>query len=372
MAAPATSTWYRCARLFKCVAKRPRKSTRIDPSDIDTEHYLFFTKSLEDILKAYGLTRKQQIAGTKKLVEDLVATEQQFFAALTRKKRLSHKVRMSFIDYITKERGNILSARPFYRDDRDVFTEKISPLIKARDGRALDFQLNAQFTLWALKRFGVEMPNRARALAEKSLKIRETIAIQNLPLAVSRANIFRSKTPASPHLARLDQIQICVEGLMSAIDKYRLPWTPTFVSTIIGRASGLMIQAYSTPELHLYSLDQTKLYRANKALRRQLPVEEIVQRVNSGLAPKDHTDAEEIEMLVNASHSALSLDAAMSNRDTEKASHISNVPAPGPTPEEMVESSELSGKLNAAVVKLSVLQRKILALRGEYLEDISG
>ncbi len=348
--------------------KRARKSTRIDPNDIDTEHYLSFAKSLEEVLKQYGLTRKQQIAGTKGLVEDLVTCEQRFFAALTRNEKLSKKVRTGFISYITEERGNILSARPFYRDDRDIFTEKISPLIKARDGRALDFQLNAQFTLWALKKFGEEMPARAKKLADKSLKIRETIAIQNLPLAVSRANIFRSKTPASPHLSRLDQIQICVEGLMSAIDKYRLPWTPSFVSTIIGRASGLMIQAYSTPELHLYSLDQTKLYRANKALRRQLPLSEIVEKVNSGLNPKDHTDAEEIEMLVTASHSALSLDAAMSARDTEKSSHISNVASPGPSPEEMVEGAELSDKLNTAVSKLPVLQRKILALRGQYLE----
>ncbi len=60
----------------------------------------------------------------------------------------------------------------------------------------------------------------------------------------------------------------------------------------------------------------------------------------------------------------------MSVRDTEKASHIGNVASSGPSPEQMVESSELAGRLTAAFGKLSVLQRKVLALRGEYLEDM--
>lgn len=339
--------------------------------DIADKHFSVFAQSLELLLAEYALNPRDRFSHQKSQMEALVAAEKAFRQNLVRH-RFGEKVYRGFLSYIHDERRNVLAARPFFRERADVFKESISPVLAAVSHKGLyRFCINGQFVQFVLNRYGQLFKGKSpvRVYANEVLRLRKELVEQNLPLSISRAKLFRSKTPASPHMALMDANQVAAEGLISAVDKYVLPFAGNFRAVIIGRATGNLISTYSEPMLHFYPGDRRKIYRANKARRRTQDVAKIVESVNDGLPEVMKTNADEIQQLMNAS-SHLSLDQPVTTPDgTDNKSTYSDYTVDhNALPNELVEQKQIAERLHKGLAALSVLERKALALKGMVSE----
>ena len=150
-----------------------------------------------------------------------------------------------FIKYICEERKNILAARPFFRERQAIFTSKVSNALRDRSEVNLSkFHFNFQFIKFTMKARNWGKDSQIRNLYNQIDSLRTEIIEMNMPLAISRTRIFYSKTPPS-QLSYMDFVQIGAEGLMSAVDKFCLPYSKVFRSVIIGRIVGNYIESYS-------------------------------------------------------------------------------------------------------------------------------
>ena len=184
------------------------------------------------IILGYGSTDEDFTQKQKRQVEALINAEKQFKKILQKDCR-GHLVYKAFINFIVKD--NILAARPYFRERQSAFSSGISPAIrKGKYKRLYKFNINFPFISFCLQILPWKPGSRVRKAANLVFKLRKELIELNMPLAISRARIFKQKTPSS-HLSYMDLVQIAMEGLINAIDKFVLPYTPVFRSVIIGR-----------------------------------------------------------------------------------------------------------------------------------------
>ena len=219
------------------------------------EHFRYFGDSLADLLIKYGeMTEEEILANQQRQFEKLVELETTFRKTLASLPE-GQKAFEDFVKYVCDIKRNILIARPYLRERQDIFTSHISPLLKKRDVKGIqDFHFSYRFVA-----FVVNGPNDSMMkprdfsktdiprLFKEICDIRKEIVETNLPLAINRAGIFWKRT-TQVHLQFMDLVQTCVEGLISAVDKFCLPFTPVWRSVAIGRMVGNQIE--------LSSLDQ--------------------------------------------------------------------------------------------------------------------
>lgn len=340
--------------------------------DYTDDHFGVFASSLEALLASHDLPKpKERDEHQRKQIEGLIAAENDFRVRL-QQQRLGRRVYQGFLDHIKKERRNILAARPFFRERDTMFKERISGALSSGLPEALyPFGINAVFIQFVLRRYDKELPPKSlvRRLAQKVLRLRNEIIEQNLPLAISRAKLFFSRTPKSPHMDRMDIIQVSSEGLVSAVDKFVLPWTPKFRAVIIGRATGNMISNYSEPMLHFYPGDRRKIYQANKARRQTQDVDKMVEIANGKLPAELQVDHNELSQLLNAS-SHLSLDQPVGASSGGEASSYGDYTVDTAlAPDAQAELHDSHERLSLLVTRLSLFERKILAMKGLLSEE---
>jgi len=206
---------------------------------------------------------------------------------------------------------------------------------------------------------------KIRELAEQIKQIRTEIVEMNMPLAISRARIFWSRTPKS-HLSLMDLIQIASEGLMSGIDKFVPPFTRVFRAVAIGRMTGNFIEEYSETPIHFYPCDKRKIYRANKLIHKHsegVDFERLATEVNVGVDASHTTNSSEIASLMAAA-SVVSADSTIST-DPDAPEPISRFAAPESSrPDVQVEEKDAYLSLAQAIGKLSIFEQKLLKLKG--------
>lgn len=339
-------------------------------SDTDS-HFRNFAASLEAVIAGYGSDDEDFTAKQKKQVELLVDCERQWRKALIKDWR-GPLVYRDFVKYILDERRNILAARPYFRERQDIFKTKISPLLRNRQEKSLyQFDINYPFIAFAMKarKFGTN--SKVQKLATAVKDIRKEIIELNLPLAISRARIFRNKVPQS-HLEYMDLVQISNEGLIAAVDKFVLPYSPVFRAVIIGRITGNLIDDYSDTMLHFYPSDKRKIYRANK-LQKQTAVnvswDDVAEQVNKGVENQHKTSASEVRQLMQAASHVSMNSSAPSMTGNEKQdvrpSETSIYAADeSQKPDVIVENAELKDVLSESIRGLTCLERKLLRLKG--------
>jgi DNA-directed RNA polymerase specialized sigma subunit len=348
----------------------------------DNEHFRHFAGQLETNIGRHGKVKNWR-AFQKHQIEELIALETAF-----RSKLVKHQYGMwayrQFVDFITTKRKNILAARPYFRERQETFAKKISKALKERNVEALThFAINYQFVLFIVslqprgKRWGTKSP--ITRIAEKIRVMRQTIVEMNMPLGISRARVFYSRTPKS-HLSYMDEIQIAAEGMMSGMDKY----TPDgdgvdpkgFSATMINRTSGDLIQNYSETMLHFYPVDKRKLYRANKVIGQHaggVDFDKLSEQVNKK-TDKDGEDEGEVDEQhkttpteiadLMAAASCVSADSSLPT-DPDAPEPITRFAAPEATrPDVIVEQQDAMKLMVEATTQLTVFERKLLRLKG--------
>lgn len=353
-------------------------NNRYDPS------FRAFAKALERTMDSYKIAENEEdlTKQQEEQINRLVAMERCYRDTLVRLD-LHRYVYGAFVDHILNERGNILTARPFFRERQKNFDQHISPAIRNRDIDSLiKWGVNFQFIQFAHsldviqdlinnKDEAVEgfFPEDLALWYNEIKKLRNQIIETNLPLAISRARLFFDKTPESHH-SFMDFVQIATEGLIAAVDKFVPPYTTVFRAVAIGRMLGNFIFEYNKTPLHFYPSDRRKLYHANRAAMNceEGDYETIAEIVNIMLAGEDSTTPSEIQQLMAAA-SVVSSDVVMTSEEGEDSDPpIVSYAAPDSyRPDVQYERAEEEHLLQKAIQQLTLFEKKLLQLKGVHI-----
>jgi hypothetical protein len=344
-------------------------------------HYRLFQAALEKAIAALekdmpqGLSKRQKRDWFLKQQEaqynELILLENKFRRLLV-KTASGRKVYEAFVTHIRDVRRNVLDARPFFRERQETFSEKISDALRRRRPHWLyPFAINYRFVLFALDVLGTRGPRSPFVvLANKIKAIREKMLVLNLPLSISRAKIFRGKTPQA-HLSLMDLVQLAYEGEAAGIDKFVGPYGKMLRGVMIGRITGNLIEAYSDTTVKFWPDDRRKLYRANKLVGRSVgPIDYEVladginaQVVDGGSGKK--TTPTEIASLMAAA-STVSASTPVGNDEDDEATSVADRFAAPPAwqPDVAVERAEAARAVQDAMHRLPLLDQKLLRLSG--------
>jgi DNA-directed RNA polymerase specialized sigma subunit len=324
------------------------------------------------------------LIGDQKEQVELMFSLERKFQFYIQKHTKTNVIYSKFIKYIVSDVGNILSARPYFRERSDIFSSKItSDLRNDRTENFANYKINYLFIRFLADNWGGPFPEKPRKYYEEYLEARRILIENNLPLAINRAKLFYRKTPRG-HLDLLDLIDICVCGLINGIDKYVGEYTKVWRSVCIGRMVGEMIEEYSKTFVRLYPSDRKILYRAN-SLRNRLQIDnmfELVQAVNDSFqqdldegrrAPAPNITEVHLQTLMNgsgyysASNQLQSDDLDSDNQDDYNWCSYDHTADTNPNVEEEAIEHDLLIKIGQAMQKLTVIERKIIRLKGVLL-----
>lgn len=340
----------------------------------DDAHFRVFASSLEKAIERCGEVESEEfLERQKRQVDSLISLEKDFKLAL-----IAHvhgeKTYKAFIRFICEQRRNILDARPYFRERQHVFTQRISKALRNRSEKQLyRFSFNYRFVQFVLNSRKWRKGCSILRLATKIHEVRDELITMNMPLAISRANIFYRRTPKA-HLTKMDFIQIACEGLMSGIDKFVPPFSKAFRSVAIGRMTGNFIEHYSETTLHFFPTDKRRIYRANKIVGRQPALMDhgiIADHVNKDVVdPAHHTTPSEIASLLAAA-SIVSADTPIAHdgEPGETVCLVDRFVAPDDNqPDVAYEKKDTMRSLNNAMEsELNTIEQKVLRAKGVML-----
>jgi RNA polymerase sigma factor (sigma-70 family) len=354
-------------------------------SSVD-EHFRYFAKHLEEQIAKYSHDQDEDLLKRqKRQVENLINLERKFRIELV-KHPWGTSVYEAFMTRITAPKevggyGNRLASRPFFRERQEACIGPICEAIEKRDVKKLQrFHVNSLFVQFAMKQKKWPAGSKVRKLAQQIQKQRDELVISNMPLAISQARLFWGKAARmdpNQALSYMDFVQLGSEGLMSAIDKYVLPFSATFRATIVQWCVGNFIEANSATMVHFYPKDKKKLYHANKHVKRLSPddaeddrLQKLADKINAGVKASHRTNAQEVGQLMAAA-TAVSADATVPGEEKggrQQASFGSYVDRastdPDHQPDNRVQDHEAHGRLHEAIQLLTPWERKVLRLRG--------
>lgn len=364
----------------------------------------------EDIFKQFTLDLSSHVLprGTP----DLLSLQAQQFLTLTkgedefRKKLSKHRLGLEVYARFCKHFGDrpdgdpqarrrgLLASRPYFRERQKVCAGPIGNAIreasdpetakaKAALRRLMEFRINYNFVSFALGL--IPARDSLRTLAKVIFKIRQTIVSQNAPLAISQARLFYRKAPVKMRDHRftaMDFVQIAMEGLMSAVDKFVVPVIvakkpgeiQVWRAVAIGRMRGNFIEMFSSTSFHYNPGHKRILYRANKHLHQLPPGERDFNRlaryVNQDLEEDGlSTTGEELSVLMGAS-------AWIGDPSDLRTGHNGGVQGEARTvtetasapeswrPDTRYEEHEVRSQVQKIISTLPLLDQKLLLLRG--------
>jgi len=309
----------------------------------------------------------------KEQIENLMKYEVEFKKSIYKSVQ-TREIYKHFI--ITTVKNNILSARPFFREQAKMFSSQITPAIKEGDFETLKtFKINYKFIKLIRESWKGSFPKRAQKYYDLIIETRRLLVENSLPLAVNIGKRFFKSVPKS-HLELLDVINICVLGLISGVDKYSAEeYTRVFRSVCIGRMKGGMVEDYSQTLMHFYPSDKKILYKAN-ILRNREGLEDIyklTKRLNEVLEEdrlegkntfKEDVTVADLMRLMHGS-STVSADSTVEDDGDGETTNVYTYTADdAESQEECLVKKDLMAKIIDSCDDLNTIETKILKLKG--------
>jgi DNA-directed RNA polymerase specialized sigma subunit len=290
-------------------------------------------------------------------LEKLFAFEHQFKRVLMSHQESGKETYQKFMNFILNDESNMLSARVYFREKQNTFSEKMfTAFHKKRANMLHKFQVNYMFMKWVMENYSGPHRRSLNRIKKNVEKSRHELCESNLPLAINRAKLFWSRVPES-HLEYMDLIQAASEGLICAIDKFVPPYKSVFRSVAIGRMTLNMTTDYSATMLKLPPKAKRILYRANKAKRsKQLTTQkDITNYVNESFKG---TTQDELYQIESAATSVASIDERFDDGSC-LGDRLSN----GLHAEAIVGHQEILAKLFAGIHLLEIIEMKVVKLK---------
>lgn len=362
--------------------KFTRKSLRSGESNTESdmsEDDLFkqFAGNLARAIESYGTNPDETLLQQQeRQFNTLIGLEREFRATLIRG-RYGNQVYKAFIKKICDDNGNVLTARPYFRERQEICIGPISQALKRRLVKSLyQYDFNYNFVAFALSARDWPKQGKLVKLGKQIADLRNEMVQMNMPLAISQARIFWQRTTVRTkdlRYAYMDFVQIASDGLISAIDKYVLPFSRNWRAVAIGRMKGNFIEAFSETVVHFYPVDKRKIYRANKLVGRypsgQVDFEQLAIDVNLVMDEVHQTTPSELANLLAASGSSWM--APDDGRALDEDSYIDRQSAPSDTrPDVRYERAETGRSLRRAVLKLPMIEQKLLRIRGVDIDSV--
>jgi DNA-directed RNA polymerase specialized sigma subunit len=328
----------------------------------DNAIFRFFIRTMNDILE-----ENEEVDGRNQrvLLEDLFRLEDDFRITLISEPQ-GKVIYSDFVNFIKNEKGNILSARIYFRERQDIFSSKISNSFKTDKAYLLyRFKINYNFAKWVCDRYKGPKAKRLGIIYKKIIDIRKVLCENNIPLAINRAKIFWSKTPSS-HLEYMDFIQNANEGLMNAIDKFVPPYKTVFRSVAIGRMTLNMLTDHNATVVKMSPTEKRILYRANNArVKAKLTdIDDVLEYVQQSFK---NVTKEKLESILSSATGVASLDK---ESDDESVSLKDTMEFDGPDPEQSLITRESTYNVHKALKSTPMLEMKIIKMKfGVELDD---
>lgn len=219
-------------------------------------------KILEKNNKGKKLNKKEFTAQQKAQVERIMELEEIFRETINSYKQ-SDKIYQKFLMFIKIEKGNILTARPYFREDSKTFGEFVSPAFKKDDVQEIKkFHINYKFMMFVIKNWRGNLPKKAANAWKEHQEVRQKIIENSMPLAINMAMKFFKATPKN-HLGLMDMISSSVAGLCTGVDKWVGPFRTVFRSVCIARMKSNIMDLYNQTSLHYFPSDKKIIYKAN-------------------------------------------------------------------------------------------------------------
>lgn len=321
-------------------------------------------KILKDNNNGKKLTRKEFTAQQKAQVERMMELEKNFKKNINSYKQ-SDKIYQKFLMYIKIERGNILTARPFFREDSKTFGTYISPAFKQDDIQKIkNFNINYKFMKFVIENWRGNLPAKALKAWNEHQYVRQKIIENSMPLAINEAMKFYKAVPKN-HLTLMDMINASMSGLCIGVDKWVGPFRTVFRSVCIGRMKSNIMELYNQTSLHYYPSDKKIIYKANllKSREKIENSEILLDAINGYL--KDNDDKRQLEMyelenLLNGSD----MKSVETEIDEEGFSVYDTYFEEENIVESTLEKYDLLKNVLIQCKNLKMIERKIIKLKG--------
>lgn len=310
------------------------------------------------------ITGKKFTEIQKKQVETMMSLEESFRKNINSYKQ-SDKIYKKFIIYIKIEKGNILKARPYFRENSKTFGKFISPAFKEESFEKLkDFHINYKFMNFVIKNWRGNLPEKVKKAWQEHGIVRQKIIENSMPLAINEAMKFYKSVPRN-HVNLMDMINASIAGLAIGTDKWVGPFSTVFRSVCIGRMKSNIMELYNQTFLHYYPSDKKIIYKAN-LLKSREKVEDnylLLDKINEYLKEnkdKRQLDIHQLEDLLNGS----SVKSIAEHTEEEEYSVYNYYYDPSNDIEKEVEKSDIIKKMIIECNKLDILEKKIIKLKG--------
>jgi hypothetical protein len=310
------------------------------------------------------LSKKEFTAKQKAQVERIMELEEVFRKNINTYKQ-SDKIYQKFLMHIKIERGNILTARPYFREDSKTFGTYISPAFKEDDiDRIKDFHINYKFMKFVIKNWRGNLPNKARKAWDEHQHVRQKIIENSMPLAINEAMKFYKAVPKS-HLTLMDMINASASGLCIGVDKWVGPFRTVFRSVCIGRMKSNIMELYNQTSLHYYPSDKKIIYKANllKSREKIEDPEMLLEAINQYL--RESGDKRQLEMYeLDDILNGASVKSVETEVDDEGFTAYDTYIDEKSNVEKNVEKMDMLKNVMVQCKKLEIIERKIIKLKG--------
>lgn len=320
-------------------------------------------KILEKNNNGKKLNKKDFTKKQKFQVEKIMELEEVFRKTINSYKQ-SDKIYYKFLIFIKVEKGNILMARPFFRENSKTFGEKISPAFKEKNIQELkNFHINYKFMLFVIENWKGNVPPKALDAWEKHQEIRKQIIENSMPMAINEAMKFYKAVPKN-HVTLMDMINASVSGLCIGVDKWVGPFRSVFRSVCLSRMKANIMDIYNQTVFHFYPSDKKIIYKYNllksKTKDRVLAQNEMLENINEYL--KENNDK---RTLKNHELQGLMGGAFVGSVELEEggSAYDSFIDDAEDIEEDLIKK-DLLKKVLFKCQDLSIFERKIIKLKG--------
>jgi hypothetical protein len=310
-------------------------------------------------LNKRDFTKKQKFQ-----VERMMELEDIFKKTINSYKQ-SDKIYYKFLIYIKIEKGNILMARPFFRENSKTFGRDISPAFKENNIEKIkEFHINYKFILFIIENWKGNIPPRAVEAWKEHQEVRRQIIENSMPLAINEAMKFYKAVPKN-HTNLMDIINASVTGLCIGVDKWVGPFRTVFRSVCLSRMKSNIMDVYNQTFLHYYPSDKKIIYKSN-LLKIREKIEDstvLLEAINAYLEENNDKrilENHELQHLLNGSN----LESIENQTDEDGFNIYDTYIDENNNLENTIEKFDSLKKILVKCKDLEVIERKIIKLKG--------
>jgi hypothetical protein len=310
------------------------------------------------------LNKKDFTKKQKAQVERMMELEEIFKKVINSYKQ-SDKIYYKFLMHIKIEKGNILMARPFFRENSKTFGKDISPAFKEDDIQKIkEFHINYKFILFVIENWKGNIPTKAMDAWEEHQEVRRQIIENSMPMAINEAMKFYKAVPKN-HTTLMDIINASVAGLCIGVDKWVGPFKTVFRSVCLSRMKSNIMDIYNQTFLHYYPSDKKIIYKSNllKSREKIKDQKKLLDAVNNYLEENNDKrvlENHELQNLLNGS----SLESIEVSATEEGFSIYDTYIDENNDTEKNIEKLDILKQALVNCENLLIIERKIIRLKG--------